>query len=107
RNEPAARPRPPAVVETTISGIGTGAQRSGVIIARDVAELRSLRAARAVDGSGAAPGGLAPQCFTLPYHHAGGGRVTIQLEPVATCSFTVATPVTGGYRSDYAHHRVR
>lgn len=78
-----------------------------MIIARDVAELRSLRAARAVDGSGAAPGGLAPQGFTLPYHDAGGGDGTIQLEPVSTGSFTVGTRGTGGYRYVYATYRVR
>ena len=106
-NEPAARPRTLGVVEVTISGIGTGAERSTAISARDVGELQSLRAAPAIDGSGTAPGGLAPQGFTLPYDGADGGDGTIQLEPVSTGSFTVGTRVTGGYRYVYAAYRVR
>ncbi len=101
-------PRPLGVVEITISGLGSGHVASSALSAPTVAEFDRLRALRDADGARAAgPGLLTPQALTLPDHTGGGGDGTIQLELLATGSFTDGARGSGGYRYLWATYRVR
>jgi hypothetical protein len=96
------------LVEITISGLGTDRVTSSALSAPTVAELDRLRALRDAGGAEAAgPGSLTPQAVTLPDHTGGGGDGTLQLELLATGSFTDGARGSGGYRYLWATYRVR
>lgn len=95
-------PRILGLVEVTITGIGTGAERSSVISAPTVAELERLRAAREADGEVGRIGSLESQGQLLS-----GGDGTIQLELLSTGSVTDGARGSGGYRYVWATYRVR
>ncbi|HEX7051070.1 MAG TPA: VCBS repeat-containing protein [Longimicrobiales bacterium] len=104
-----APPRMFGLVEITISGLGTGEVTSSALSAPTVEALERVRAERKASGAAgrAAPGGLAPQDFTLPAPGTGGGDGTIELEPLSTGSFTDGARGSGGVRYLYATYRVR
>ncbi|HEX7051068.1 MAG TPA: hypothetical protein VF188_12745, partial [Longimicrobiales bacterium] len=109
--EPGGRtpPRMLGLVEITISGLGTAEVTSSALGAPTVEALERVRAERAAGGTAgrAAPGGLAPQDFTLPDDSTGDRDGTIQLEPLSTGSFTDGVRGSGGVRYLYATYRVR
>ncbi|HEX7051158.1 MAG TPA: hypothetical protein VF188_13200 [Longimicrobiales bacterium] len=91
------------LVEVTITGIGTGNASASALSAPSLAELGALHAARAA----AAPGGLALQSLAPVANIDDSGDGTIQLDPLATGSFTDGERGSGGVRYLYATFRVR
>ncbi|MFW6079544.1 MAG: FG-GAP repeat domain-containing protein, partial [Gemmatimonadota bacterium] len=89
------------VVEVTFRGIGTDAMSASARSAPTVAALERLRAGDA-DG-----GGLQPQSLDPPANDDDTGDGTIQIEPLATGSFTDGERGAGGERYMFATYRVR
>lgn len=99
---------PLGLVEVTIFGLGEDAQPSAsVVSAASVAGLDALRRARRVGAIAPGMGGIAPQSLAPPANTDSSGNGTIQLEPVATGSFTHGERGNGGVRYLYATYRVR
>lgn len=87
------------LIEITVSGLDGAEPHASVVSAPDVASLERLRRARV--------GGFAPQSLGVPTNTDASGNGTIQLEPVATGSFTDGDREDGGVRYLYATFRVR
>lgn len=100
---PARAGRTLGLVEVTITGLGTGAERSSVIAARSESELREMRARRNAGGAG----DFEPQSVALPRNADATGDGTIQLELISTGSFTDGRRSEEGYRYLWATYAVR
>lgn len=100
-DEPDASAHVIGLVEVTITGLGTEQATASALSAPDVAALERKR--NAAGGSGA----IALQSLDLPTNLDATGDGTIQLDPLATGSFTDGARDADGVRYLYATFRVR
>lgn len=97
------------LVEVTITGLGTGQMSASAVSAPDVPALEQMRTASSRHGSDGSDGsdGIALQSLELPANLDASGDGTIQLDPLATGSFTDGARGVEGVRYLYATFRVR